>query len=306
MTQELEALERRIEKLRAEVRRAVAGGDRDRARGLRAELRASEREWDKSLDLLEADQAAAPTGAGAAGRPSGAEVADGSSGAGRAAGPGASGRGSGGGGRGSGGGGGALLPAREQVHQALTLLGGPAAPRLIVEVHDAFYAGSLHGARLTSLRRDEERSFRSAPYARPYYLCAALTADLLAPARGLLAISTWSLDRRVIGPLSPRVDFLNAAIRVAQRFQGIQDFSDVSANARRLLWRFAANIPRAAANISTMNPGEIVKAAQAELAVHELADSELRTAAARRARDQLDDIAQLFGTGLQLSRHSSG
>jgi hypothetical protein len=35
----MEALERRIEKLSAEVRRAAAGGDRDRASGLRAELR---------------------------------------------------------------------------------------------------------------------------------------------------------------------------------------------------------------------------------------------------------------------------
>lgn len=37
----MEALERRIERLSAEVRRAVAGGDRDRASALRAELRLS-------------------------------------------------------------------------------------------------------------------------------------------------------------------------------------------------------------------------------------------------------------------------
>jgi len=163
VTEAIEALERRLENLRAEVRRAVAGGDRDRARGLRAELRHAERLWDDSLARLEAESdtmavqlpgQAAPT----AGRAAPART-------------------------------GALLPAREQVHQALTLLGAPTAPRLIVAVHDAFYAGRLAGARLTSLRRDEERSFRSAPYARPYYLCAALAADLLAPARGLLAIS---------------------------------------------------------------------------------------------------------------------
>ncbi|HYS33081.1 MAG TPA: hypothetical protein VEM58_12565, partial [Streptosporangiaceae bacterium] len=158
MTEAIEALERRLENLRAEVRRAVAGGDRDRARGLRAELRHAERLWDDSLARLEAESdtmveraaQAAPT-APTAGRAAPART-------------------------------GALLPAREQVHQTLTLLGAPAAPRLIVAVHDAFYAGRLAGARLTSLRRDEERSFRSAPYARPYYLCAALAADLLAPA----------------------------------------------------------------------------------------------------------------------------
>jgi hypothetical protein len=264
----MEALERLIDKLSAEVRRAAASGDRDRASGLRAELRDARRRWDESLDELasQADElagvAAAPVRAGA------------------------------------------LVPAREQVHQALTLVGAPAAPRLIVAVHDAFYAGGLASARLTSLRRDEERSFRSAPFARPYYLCAALTADLLAPARGLLAISAWPVDRRIIGPLSPRVDYLTAAIRIGER---IRDRSGASAGSRRLLWRFAANIPHAASGFSTMNAGEIVTAAQAELAVHEGADSAQRAAAARRARSQLDEAEQLFGAGLQISRrHGAG
>lgn len=264
----MEALERLIDKLSAEVRRAVAGGDRDRASGLRAELRDARRRWDESLDELAARAGEPAEAAGERAEPV------------RAA---------------------ALLPAREQVHQALTLIGAPAAPRLIVAVHDAFYAGGLASARLTSLRRDEERSFRSAPFARPYYLCAALTADLLAPARGLVAISAWPMDRRIIGPLSPRVDYLTAAIRIGER---IRDVSGASAESRRLLWRFAANIPHAASSLSTMNAGEIVTAAQAELAVHERADSAQRTAAARRARSQLDDAEQLFGAGLQISRRS--
>src|SRR5690242_20060371 len=132
---------------------------------------------------------------------------------------------------------GPLLPLREQVHQALTLLGAPAAPRLIIAVHEAFHVGEMVSARLTSLRRDEERSFRSAPHSRPYYLCSALTADLLAPARGLVAISTWPMALRVIGPLSQRVDFLTSAVRLAEH----QDrMPDPSPSARRLLWQFAA------------------------------------------------------------------
>jgi hypothetical protein len=257
---ELEALERRIEKLSVEVRRAAAGGDREKASGLRAELRDARRRWDDSVDQLEAEAdpaVAAPVRAGA------------------------------------------LLPARDQVHQALTLIGAPASPRLIVVVDEVFYARRLTTSRLTSLRRDEERSFRSAPYARPYYLCAALTADLLAPARGLLAVSTWALDRRIIGPLSPRVDYLTAAIRIGERITGL---SEITGETRRLLWRFAANIPHAAGSFSTMNPSEIVNAAQAELAVHEAMDSAHRQAAARRARDQLEDVEQLFGASLRASR----
>jgi hypothetical protein len=261
----MEALERRIDRLRAEVRQAVASGDRSLAKGLRAELREAERLWDESLARLETDAAGV--------RATRSEHR-------------------------------AILPVREQVHQALTLLGAPAAPKLIVAVHDAFFAGRLPAPRLTSLRRDEERSFRSAPYARPYYLCAALTAEYLSPARGLLVISTWPMDRRIVGPLSSRVDFLTAAIRVAERLRD-RDIPDPNDQSRRLLWRFAANIPRAAENFRTMNPSEIANAARAELAVHEEADSATRAAAAQRARHQLDDAEQLFGAGLRLTRRAS-
>src|SRR6185369_907426 len=140
--------------------------------------------------------------------------------------------------------GGSMLSIREQVHHALTLLTVPAAPKLITAVHEAFFPGELVAARLTSLRRDEERSFRVAPFGRPYYLGPALSADLLSPARGLLAISTWPMETRVVGPLSARVDFLTGAIRVAQR---VGQLPEDAHDARRLLWRFAAGIPGAAA-----------------------------------------------------------
>lgn len=284
----MKALERLIDRLSGEVRRAVASGDRDQASVLRAELREARQRWDEALDQL-ASQAGEPLEdarpqVGGPGGDAGRQVAGP---AGDAGPPGAAVRAGG------------LLPVREQVHQALTLIGAPAAPRLISAVHEAFFASRLASARLTSLRRDEERSFRSAPYARPYYLCAALTADWLSPVRGLLAISTWPMERRIVGPLSPRVDYLTAAVRIGER---IRDLSGASAESNRLLWRFAANIPHAARSFSTMNADEIVSAAQAELAVHEPADSAQRTAAAGRARAQLDDAEQLFGAGLGTSR----
>jgi hypothetical protein len=252
-----EALERRIDELRADVRRAVAAGDRVRSRELRAELRAAEHAWDKAVAGLESQPA-----------------------------PGRDGK---------------LLPIREQAHQALTLIGVPAAPRLIVAVHDAFSAGPLVASRLTSLRRDEERSFRSAPYARAYYLCAALTADLLAPARGLLAVSTWPLERRVIGPLSPRVDYLSAAIAVAD---GVRRLHSPGADAHRLLWRFAVNIPGAHEGGGNADPALVAQAALAELDVHRDADTAARRTAAARARDQLDDAGQLYGSRLHLAARS--
>jgi hypothetical protein len=289
-----EELERRIDELRGAVRRAAAAGDRARARELRGELRAAESDWDDAVAELEFQSAQAfPAGRDSA--DGGGSDGGGSDGGGSDGGRGAAdGRGAAGG-QGSADVGGSLLPIREQVHQALTLLGVPAAPKLIVAVHDAFFSGPLVAARLTSLRRDEERSFRTAPHARAYYLCAALTADLLAPARGLLAVSTWSLEQRVIGPLSPRVDYLTAAIAVAD---SVRRLPAPSADATRLLWRFAVNIPGAQAGGRRTEPGLVGQAARAELAVHQDHDREQRQAAATRAQAQLDEAGQLFGSRL--------
>lgn len=253
-------IERKIEKLRAEVRRAAASGDRVRARAMRAELREAERAWDAALARLEEQSPASAKQAPA-----------------RQGGP--------------------LLPIREQVHQALTLLGAPAAQRLIIAVHDAFFGSPLAAARLTSLRRDEERSFRSAPYSRPYYLCGALTADLLAPARGLLAVSTWPMERRVIGPLSPRVNYLEAAIRVAESLLRVPEPSQAAV---RLLRRFAANIPGASDGAKPRDPHLVAAAARAELEIHSADDRAVRREAAARARTQLDDAEQLFGSRMRV------
>ncbi len=259
----MDDLERRIDQLRADVRRAAVAGDRTLARALRAELRRAERAWDDALGEITEPVAAAPPASRSAA---------------------------------------ALLPIRDQVHQALTLLTVAAAPKLVVAIHEAFFMGELGNAQLTSLRRDEERSFRSAPHARPYYLCSALTADRLTSARGLLAVSTWPMTRRVIGPLSPRVDFLTAAIRVAEHLDRV---GDPTLPARQLLWRIAANIPSAVESFDAMKPDVVARAAQAELDIHVDADRSHREAGAARARAQLDDIQQLFGAPMGLAARTA-
>jgi hypothetical protein len=290
MQEALDVLEERIAQLRRAVRTAIAQRDSERVTELRAELRRAERAWDALVTPSEPegdkdDPHAGPRSSG--------QVRVGT---------------------------GSLLPAREQVHQVLTLLGVPAAPKLIGSVHAAFFAGELTSSRLTSLRRDEERSYRSAPNARPYYLCPALTADLLSPARGLLTVSTWRLHQRVVGPLSPRVDFLKAAIRIAETMISLAESADDAESsapqptAERLLWRFAANIPganqtdhvprEAAQTGQAPDPYLVRAAAQAELDIHADADSDTRAAAAQRAGRQLSDFEQLFGTRLKTIRGS--
>ncbi|MEU9019297.1 hypothetical protein [Actinomadura sp. NPDC048394] len=260
-----DALEARIAELRAGVRRAMATGDRRTARALRADLRRAEQAWDAAV-LGDAGEPEAPP---APAEPEGRR---------------------------------GLLPVRDQVHQALTLLGVPAAPKLIGSVYAAFFPGEIPGTRLTSLRRDEERSFRTAPYARPYYLCAALTADLLAPARGLLTVSTWPLEQRIVGPLSPRTDFLASAIRLAEH----AGRTAPSPDAQRLLWRFASNIPGAVTGtVGTVDPAVLAEAARAELDVHREPDRRRRASAAGRARAQLDDAERLFGSRLRALQDSA-
>ena len=262
MAETIEALERRIDELRVAVREAMLGGDRPLAAVHRAELRRAEQAWEEAL------AAAVPTTPVKAAAPP------------EAASPPAEPRGS-------------LLPLREQVYEALSLLQVAAAPRLIATVHEAFFGATFATTKVTSLKRDEERSFRTAPFARPYYICAALSADYLAPSRGLLAVSTWPLERRVIGSLSPRVDFLTAAIRIAEAIERIPAPPDA---AWRLLQRFAASIPGAnPVGTERVRPTVVRQTAEAELAVHHVADGKARKDAADRARSQLDAVEQLYG-----------
>ncbi|GGS83536.1 hypothetical protein GCM10010156_47680 [Planobispora rosea] len=254
MSESLDALERRIAELRAEVRRAVKARDGMRARQLRADLRRAELAWDEAI--MAEDPAAIVPGLRELQEPATS-----------------------------------LLPIREQVHQALLLLGVPSAARMVVAVNAAFFSGALRGPQLTSLRRDEERSFRSDPYARPYYLCAALT-DRLSPARGLLADSTWPLEARVVGPLSPRVDYLTAAVRIAEHLERL---ADPPPGAVRLLSRMAQNIPGAAEGFAPTDPTTVIRAARAELEVHLAADAAQRAEVAARAGEQLTDVERLFG-----------
>jgi hypothetical protein len=267
MSDPLDALEKSIGTLRRAIRDAAAAGDTERAGELRMQLRRAERAWDA---LLDADEPAA-----AAPRPV-PEVAPAA--------------------RGS------QLPAREHVHRALMLLRVPAAPKLIVGVHEAFFPGELSASKLSSLRRDEERSYRSSPGARPYYLCPALAHDLLTPVRALISISTWNLEQRVIGPLSPRVDFLTSAIRIAEAVHASAESSadGPSPEALRLLWRFAVSIPdampkNASGHEGALDAQQVIDAALTELEVHTDADRATRVAAARRARKSLGDDEQLFG-----------
>ncbi|MFI7082570.1 hypothetical protein ACIBUR_03035 [Streptomyces anulatus] len=264
MDEHLVALEKRMQQLQEAIRQALAEHDKTQASLLSKELTRTQRAWDvlcgldDGPDKTEAEPAA----------PASSEHDD------------------------------SALPVRDQIQQALTLLTVPAAPKLLSQVHQAFFSGPLNTARLTTLRRDEERSFRSAPYARPYYICAAVTSELLSPARALLALSTWPLEQRLVGPLTQRVHFLTSALRLADAAEHLPGEPQPSPHVQQLLQQYSRNIH----GYTTRGPLDLDalrQAAAAELEIHADDDADTRAEAARRARQQLGDAEQLFGNTLR-------
>lgn len=78
-------------------------------------------------------------------------------------------------------------------------------------------------------------------------------------------MSTWPMERRVIGPLRPRVNYLEAAIRVAE---GLLRIPGPGVASVRPLQRFAANIPDASDGAKSGTPRVVAAAARAELEIH--------------------------------------
>jgi hypothetical protein len=253
------ALEHLMSGLRADIRGAVIAGDQARADTLQADLDRADSDWKRILELLQAQ------GTGqAAVLPTAVK--------------------------------GSLLTLREQAHEALLLLQVPAPPKLIATVHEAFFGSTFPAKGVTSLKRDEVRSFRRAPFSRPYYICPALSFDSLAPSRGLLAISDWELPQRIIGPDSPRADFLSAAINLATAYEDLPRDSPAAAAALQLLARFAADIPGSRQGAGPVSPQDVILAAQAQREAIGERDSRARAEAATWAGEQqLDATEQIFG-----------
>lgn len=288
MTSSLEDLEERLAQLRAQLREARRARDTAAASRIRGELRKAEAAWEHALDAevaadaVPGEQRAAPPTPTPTATPQATRTTAAPSQPSRST-PREKRSAQ------------AAVPIREQVHQSLTLLGAPAAPKLISSVYEAFFSEPLVATKLASLRRDEERSFTAQGYARPYYICAALTHDRLTPARGLLAVSVWPLEQRIIGPLSPRVDFLTHAVGTAEQIQRLNAAGHPPSDAAwQLLRRFALNIPGAYED-DALDPARVISAAHNEIAVHQESDNTSRGAAADRARAQLSDTQQLFG-----------
>ena len=192
-----------------------------------------------------------------------------------------------------------MLPLRDQVITALRAIGRPSSIRLVADVARARFGEAIPTARIASLRRDEERSWIRAPGGRPTYVVPPLSFDRFAPVRGLLALSAWPLETRIVGPASPRVDMLIVLIRLADELDRERD-APWSAALERVVWRLGSSVPEAVGSGHDFDPWTISNAARAELAQLEPEDADERRTAAERATVHLDDQSLLFGTRLRV------
>ena len=208
----------------------------------------------------------------------------------------------------------AAPPVREQVAAVLNVLSRPASVALIRDVAQARFADIIQPSRLASLRRDEQRSWTAAhrgggvagarSLARPVYIVPALTFDRFAPVRGMLALSSWTLETRLIAPASPRVDILHIIIRLVEELNASPD-APWAPDLRRLVWRFARTIAGAIQIRDGFDYAQVRDAAERELRQIADPDAAERAESAQRARKQLDDELQLFGAPLRLATRTS-
>lgn len=189
------------------------------------------------------------------------------------------------------------IPLRDQVIRALQLTGRPSSARLLSDVTKARWSEQVETAKLSSLRRDEARSWRksretSNRAGRDVYVVPALTYDRYSPVRGTVALSTWPTSLRLLAPLSPRVDMLNSTIAIAREVSTLAG-TNYEAPLTRLMSRLGSTIP--GIKPFDAEPDAVIEAAQMELKEIEETDELERSESADRAHAQLDLETLMFG-----------
>lgn len=199
--------------------------------------------------------------------------------------------------------------SREQTREVLERTGVPMAPQQVIAFHSALYDEEIPYKAITSLRHDEKRAYTSRPGARSYYVVPPLNHDNLAPARGLLALSTWPLEDRIVGPLTPRTSHLRLTLFLVNELDRARSADDdrPEVGLERLLWRFSSTI--AGLRRGEADTGRVREAAESELKSLIDRDLEDRSAATERVK-LLDERQQLFGAPLRAvggkSRRATG
>ncbi len=186
---------------------------------------------------------------------------------------------------------------RQAVAGALAEIGVACRARVIADYAEARFGQSVETRALSALRRDEKRAWaNSSP--RPTYIVPALEGRYFQPVRGLLTLSDWPLERRLLGPWSERADHLAATAQLARQLAWLsQRDESVAKRLAPVVAGMAASIP-GALDGKEVDTARVESAAEAELAPLAARDEPWRQEAASRARKQLDAEQQLWGTSI--------
>ncbi len=189
--------------------------------------------------------------------------------------------------------------ARQTITAALSEIGVPVKARLVADYADARFGERIDPRGFSALRRDERRAWASSS-SRPTYVVPALEGRFFQPIRGLLALSDWPIDRRLMGPWSERTDHLAATAQMARQLAWLSERdADVAARLAVVVASLARSIPGAIEG-SEVDTARIEAAAEAELAELDELDKPWRSDAAARARKQLTAEEQLWGSQIKV------
>jgi hypothetical protein len=187
--------------------------------------------------------------------------------------------------------------ARQVITGALAEIGVTCRARVVADYAEARFGQRVEPRTIAALRRDERRAWDKST-ARPTYVVPALEGRFFQPVRGLLTLSDWPLERRLLGPWSERADHLAATAQLARQLAWLSERdATVADRLTPVVAEMAASIP-GALDGPGLDTARVAEAAEAELAPLAARDEPWRREAAGRARGQLPLDQQLWGTSI--------
>ena len=185
--------------------------------------------------------------------------------------------------------------ARQAITAALAEIGVPCRSRLVGDYAFARFGLRIESRDFSGFRRDERRAWEKGSV-RPTYVVPAREGRFYQPIRGLLALSDRPLERRLVGPWSERADHLAATAQLARQLAWLNDRDpDVAKRLAPVVVSMAQSIPGAIEGAS-LDTARVELAAESERAALADRDEPWRRQAAGRAREQLTDEQQVWGT----------
>jgi hypothetical protein len=186
---------------------------------------------------------------------------------------------------------------RQVVTGALAEIGVPCRALVLADYAEARFGQRVESRAFAALRRDERRAWAKSN-ARPTYIVPALEGRFFQPVRGLLTLSDWPLERRLMGPWSERADHLAATAQLARQLAWLSERDPaVAERLAAVVAGMAHSIP-GAVDGQHVDTARVESAAEAELAPLTVRDEPWRKEAAARARAQLAEEQLLWGTSI--------